>query len=374
VIGAAARRLIVSPVSLWAVGFVCFLFTLGFIDSRLAVGGLYAEDFRPTFWFPWQALRAGESPYPDAANPLADGSPFPYPPLAAELTLPLAWLPYDVAFVLFAAGLLAAAALTLWALDVRTPALWVFWLLSAPVVGTTGAGNATMLVILAVALTWRWRDRPERAAAALTAGLVLKLFVWPVWFWLLFTRRFRAAAYSAAATGVLVVGSWALIGFDGMSTYPTLLRNTSEELGSHGLLVYALTTKVASHTTASVVGLALAVAFLAAAFVRRADDRAGITFAILASLYATPILWLHYFGLLVVPAAIYGRWVWASIPLLWLGVLARTSGPRPTWLILCLVAITVAVALAPLLEGRRTRVGSLVSRQPVLRNPAFDRR
>jgi hypothetical protein len=361
----AARRLLVSPVTLWAVVLISVLFTLGFIEARFVVGGLYGEDFFPTFWQPWEALRAGVSPYPDAADPLAQGSPFPYPPLAAELTLPLSWLPYGWSYAVFAAGLLVSAALTLWALEVRRPLVWALWLLSAAVVGATGAGNATLLVILAVALTWRWRDRPALAAAALTAGLVLKLFVWPVWFWLLFTRRYRAAAYTAAATAVLMLGSWAVIGFDGLLEYPTLLRNTSEALGDRGLLAYALTAKVASHTVASAVGLGVAAALLITAFLQRANDRASITLAVLASLYASPILWLHYFGLLVVPAALYGGWAWAAIPLLWLGTLAKTGNPRPTWLILCFVAITAVVAVEALLDGRRERVPGRLPRRAV---------
>jgi hypothetical protein len=348
----AARRLLVSPVTLWAVVLISGLFTLGYIDARLVIGGLYGEDFFPTFWQPWEALRSGVSPYPDASDPLADGSPFPYPPLAAELTLPLSWLPYGWSYTVFAAGLVLAAAVTLWALEVRRPVLWALWLLSAAVVGAAGAGNATMLVVMTVALAWRWRDRPSRAAAALAAGLVLKLFVWPVLLWLLFTRRFRAAAYGAALTVVLTLGSWAVIGFDGFLEYPKLLRNTSEALGDNGLLAYALTTKTASHEVALGTGLAVALGLLAAAFARRDDDRASMTLVIVASLYATPILWLHYFGLLVVPAALYGGWAWAAIALLWVGVLAEAGNPRPAWLILCFVVITGALAARALLDGR----------------------
>ena len=370
----SARRLIVSPVTVWAVGFASFLVTLGYFESRFVVGGLYGEDFRPTFWDPWQALRSGVSPYPDPSHPLAHGSPFPYPPLAAELTLPLAWLPYRWAFAVFAAGLLASAALTLWALDVRRPARWAIWLLSAAAVGATAAGNATLFVVLAVALTWRWRDRAPLAGAALAAGLVLKLFVWPVWIWLVLTRRYRAAAYSAGLTAVLVLGSWAVIGFDGMADYPTLLRNTSEALGDNGLLLYALVTKVAGQAAAASAGLAVAAVLLVAAGAQRTNDRASMTLAVLAALYATPILWLHYFGLLVVPAALYGGLAWSAIPLLWLGTLAIAGNPRPPWLILCFVAITASVAVMAIVDGRRKRSPRPVAERSFAGDPLFTRR
>jgi Glycosyltransferase family 87 len=340
VTSATARRSIVGRVCLWLVALVSALVAIEYFEERI---GIFGYDFVPTFWEPWHAIRSGLNPYPDPVTH-AGGNPFLYPPLASELTLPLSWLPYDTAAFIFSVGLAVSAGLTLWALDVRQPALWAIWMLSAAVIGPVAAGNATLFVVLAVALTWRWRDRPTWAAAALTAGLVLKLFVWPVWLWLVFTRRYRAALYSAGATLGLVLGSWAVIGFRGLTDYPALLNNASEYLGTRGLLAYALAAKAASPTVALLAGGALATLLLAAAFLRRDDDRAAMTLALLASLYATPILWVHYFGLLIIPAALYGGWVWATIPLLALSWLSVAGAPRPSWLITCFIAITCAVA------------------------------
>lgn len=337
---AAVRRPIVGSVFLWLIALSSALVALVWTEARV---GRFGFDFVPTFWAPWHAIRAGLNPYPDPVTHAA-GNPFLYPPLAAELTLPLSWLPFDLSAAIFSLGLALAAALALTALDVREPPIWAIWMLSAAVIGPVAAGNATLFVVLAVALTWRWRDRPAWAAAALTAGLVLKLFVWPVWLWLLFTRRYRAAVYTAGATVCLLVASWAVIGFRGLADYPTLLNNASEYLGTRGLLVYALTVKVASPTLALLAGLAVAVVLLGAAFLRRDDDRASITLALLAALYATPILWVHYLGLLVLPAALYGGWVWMTIPLLASSWLTVAGAPRPGWLIACFIAITGAVA------------------------------
>jgi glycosyl transferase family 87 len=343
VTSAAIQRPSVGKVYLWLVALSSGLVAIEYFGQRLGVRR-FADDFEPTFWDPWHALRAGLNPYPDPAAPFADGNPFPYPPLAAELTLPLSWLPFGTAAVIFSAGLAVSAALTLWALNVREPALWAIWMLSAAVVGAVAGGNATLFVILAVALTWRWRDRPAWAAAALTAGIVLKLFVWPVWLWLLFTRRYRAAIYTSGATACLILASWAIIGFRGLADYPALLSNASEYLGERGLLAYALTEKVSGPTAARSAALAVATILLAGAFLRRNDDRAAITLALLAALYATPIVWLHYFGLLVIPAALYGSWVWAAIPLLALSRLTIAGAPKPSWMIVCFIAITGVVA------------------------------
>lgn len=315
-------------------------FAIDFIDQR---AGHFGYDFGPTFWAPWQAIRSGVSPYPDPATH-AGGSPFLYPPLAAEVTLPLSWLPFNAAALIFSLGLALSAGLTLWALEIRQPALWAIWMLGAAVVGPVVAGNATLILVLAIALTWRWRDRALWAATALTAALILKLFVWPVWLWLVFTRRFRAAIYTAGATLFLGLASWAVIGFRGLMDYPALLDNSTEYLGTRGLLAYALVVKAASPTVALLAGIAVATVLLAAAFLLRSDDRAAMTFVLLAALYATPILWVHYFGLLVIPAALYGGWVWATIPLLAVGWLSAAGAPRPSWMIACFIAITGAVA------------------------------
>ena len=307
----------------------------------------FAEDFDPSFWEPWKALRSGTNPYPSPIDPLADGPPFLYPPLSAELTLPLSWLPYTAAAILFALGLVVAAALTLWALDVRAPALILLWMSSAVVVGAVG-GNATLLVILGVALVWRWRDQPSRAAAALVAAICIKLFVWPIAIWLALTGRYRAAIYSCTASAILICASWTLIGFDGLLDYPTLLDSAAEELGKMGFLAYALAIKSTGHIVAVTVTLAVAGVLLFGVFRYRHDDRASFTLALLAALYATPIVWVHYFGLLIVPSVLYGGWLWAAIPLLWIFRLVDVGHPRPAWLIAAYVAITAVFALQAL--------------------------
>ena len=59
---------------------------------------------------------------------------------------------------------------------------------------------------------------------AVGAGIAAKLFLWPLLVWLLLTRRFRAAAIGAASSLVLVAGAWAVVGFQGLTQYPALLR------------------------------------------------------------------------------------------------------------------------------------------------------
>ena len=54
-------------------------------------------------------------------------------------------------------------------------------------------GNLTVLLVLPLALAWRYRDRARVVGLAVGVAVAAKLFVWPLVVWLLLTRRFRAA-------------------------------------------------------------------------------------------------------------------------------------------------------------------------------------
>ncbi len=86
--------------------------------------------------------------------------------------------------------------------------------------------------------------------------------------------------------------------------------------------VALLTDLGAPAPAARAVGLTLAMAALVACWVlgRRGDERRSFTLAIVAALLFTPIIWLHYFTLLLVPIAIVHRrlsGLWALPLLFW---------------------------------------------------------
>ena len=96
--------------------------------------------------------------------------------------------------------------------------------LDRPVVDSLSLGAISSMLLLGVALAWRYRDRAYVAGAATAVTAVAKVFVWPLFVWLLATRRFRAALVAAVASVLLVVGGWAVIGFAGLGGYPHLLQ------------------------------------------------------------------------------------------------------------------------------------------------------
>src|SRR5262249_55744829 len=128
----------------------------------------------------------------------------------------------------------------------------------------------------------------------------------------------------------------------------------TRQLGQLGLLAYALAVKSVSHDLALVVTLTVAALLVAGAVRRRDDDLASYTLIAVATLYATPIVWGDYFGLLIVPAALYGGWLWAAIPLLWVTRLADAGHSRPSWLIAGYLAITALFVFRALRPEHRS--------------------
>ena len=243
---------------------------------------------------------------------LADQT-YAYPPLLAFLLAPLHPLGAGAATVVWLAISLAAMAGALWLLGVRD---WRCYALAALFPFTRSAvdlGTIAPLLLLAVAAAWRWRDRVVEPAVAVGAAVALKLFVWPVAVWLALTRRITAAVAAVGFMLAFVLVPWAAIGFAGLGDYSHLLRRLSHDEASSSYSVVALT--VRAHLPVGVgyaMGLIAAAVLLAAALwvardeTRSSRDRdvAVLTLSLAAALAASPIVWVHYFLLLLVPLAL----------------------------------------------------------------------
>jgi hypothetical protein len=297
------------------------------------------SDFRGTLWDPGHAIRAGHSPYPPAHGPLG-GSPSDYPPFPIlVLGVPLSLLPFKLASAVWGSILAGCVALALRALGVRDWRCYAVALLSFPVLIGVFYGNATLLVLLLVALGWRYRDDPWRGGLAIAAAVAMKLFALPLFVWLAFTRRFRAFAVAAVSALVVTFGCWAAIGFDGLRRYPHILSRVVDEEGTHGVSVYAFAARLGTgQTLAQLVALLVAVAVLV-------HRRGRFDSAIFASLVASSLIWEHYFSLLFVVAAIAATdlsWTWL-LPVLLAPAVAYVGQDRPLWLPVLYVCVAVAV-------------------------------
>jgi len=226
-------------------------------------------------------------------------------------------------------------------------------ILSAPAMNSLALGALTSFLLLGAALAWRYRDVPAVAAIATSFTAILKLFLWPLGVWLLATRRFRAAAACVAVSVVLLLGGWAIIDFAGLRAYPTLVHVLERVEGPVSYSVVALLGL--SGTVATAFSVTISLAFVAGIFLaaRGADgDRRAFAVAALASLVATPLLWLHYLLLLLVPIALYRprlSGLWFLPLLLWLTPATHSQGV--TWRIALALGVLAVVAVSTLCEG-----------------------
>jgi Glycosyltransferase family 87 len=320
-----------------------------------------AFDFRP-FYRAAGAILDGRSPYPAEDDPLtAESGAYVYPPLPGLIAVPLRALPLTAAGLVVMLLLTGAVLATLRALDVRDWRCYGVVFLWPPVLSAIQTGNVTLLLGLCAALVWRFRESVAPPAALVGVTLAAKFFLWPLVAWLAATRRVAAAAIAVAIGLVLLVVTWAAIGFAGLADYPELMRRLQDSIGedSYTLHVVALDSGL-SDGVARAVWLAGGLALLTAMVVvgRGGDERRAFVLALGAALALTPIVWLHYFALLVVVVAVMRP----RFGILWLVPLAMVLTPgsgHPTpfetaWT-LGITALIIGLALRQPISEAATR-------------------
>jgi Glycosyltransferase family 87 len=283
-------------------------------------------DFEANVWRPGLALLHGASPYPKPElSALVGHATFLYPPPLLYFDAPFALLPHAVARTLFFVLTAAVTPLALWLIGVGDRRVHLVAGLSFPVWYAIIFGNPTVLLLVPVACAWRYRDHPWGAGLAVGCAVAFKLIVWPLGLWLLVTRRFKSTGIAIATSIVLVFGSWATIGFKGLSDYPHLIRMFSETTAApRAFTISTLGGKLGlassvAHGLQWACGLMLLAAVVALAS-RVQGDRRSFSMAIATALVITPVVELWYLALLLVPLALacptYSRpwslvrWAW----------------------------------------------------------------
>ena len=230
-----------------------------------------------------------------------------YPPVTAMVVAPFTALSIDagaVAFCIFLILVFCVALASVGVRDWRCYGLAFAW---PPVLEGVATGNITFLMVLAAALTWRYRDSARAAGASLGLGLALKLVLWPVVMWLAATRRVKAGVWAVGLCAGVVLLSWAVIGFDGFLDYPRLLRRLTRLTERDGYSAYALGLDAGLPSEAArLLWFTVAVCLLSAVVVlgRRRSDRASFAVALAAVVACTPIVWLHYLSFVVLAMAV----------------------------------------------------------------------
>jgi alpha-1,2-mannosyltransferase len=338
------------------------VFTLGVVGHR------FAFDFH-TYWSSTRAVLDGRSPYPrpstiaTAHSNTGDYEFFVYPPPFALALTPLAAMPFAVAAALYTVFLLACVAGALRVLGVEDWRCYGVAFAIVPVLSSLRLGEITPILLLLVALAWRYRDRWPAAGAAVGGAVVLKLFLWPLVVWLLVTRRWKAAAAACGGGVAATAVAWAAMSFRGLGDYATLLRDLArlEARQSYSLVALAYRFHLPDP---QVSWLALAMALVGALVLvcvrerRAAFDVRAYSVAVCVALLLTPILWLNYGALLAAPIALSSprlsvRW---ALPLaLWLSPFPLAAR-HASWHLWIVLATVVAVAASPV-SKRRLRAG-----------------
>jgi Glycosyltransferase family 87 len=328
----------------------------------------FAVDFHH-YWLSGTYVLHGRSPFPpptpDAALLLHSYPAGPYPAPVPVFFAPFGLLPAWLGDALFTAALIVALVLALHLAGVRDWRCYGAAFLWAPVAFGIQTANLTLLLLLGLALLWRLRDKVLGTAIVLGSVISLKLFLWPLVVWLLATRRYMAAVWSVILAVLIMLLSWAILGFAGFQDYPRVARIYARLFGPSTYTPSALLEKMGvAGSWLTIGGLAIGVAALGAIIIaarRSRSDKAAFTFAVGAALLCTPIVWLHYFALLLVPLAVLSpvfSIAWALPVILW--ACPGGATPTSTWkLALPLVVCSVTLLWAYHDEWMRRRVHRL---------------
>ena len=322
-------------------------------------------DFR-AFWQAGRDVIEGVSPYP-APDEIEAGSvavqEFVYPPPVALLMVPFAVVRFEVAAAVFTLLLIAATALTLRSLEVRDWRCYGAVFGSIVVLGGLRLGAVTPLLALGLAVAWRFRNRRVVLACVLAALVVAKLFLWPVLVWAVLTGRRAATALAIGIGASSALIAWAVLDFKGLAEYPELLRRVAETQFEKSYSVAAFAASLGlPDTLALAIPVALvpiAIAAIALVSRRPNGDATAFVTAITAALLLSPLVWLHYFALLVAVIALTHRqfaWAWLLLLAYWVVPFQETSAE--TWRIavgLGLALVVWAVAVQQATDQARTR-------------------
>jgi hypothetical protein len=328
-----------------------------YVAARAVTGDRRATNFL-SFWQAGRTVLRGQSPYPlvDSLPAVADRlafSPFVYPAPAAFWLVPLAILPFALAKTLFLVLNLGSIVLALRLMGVRDWRCHAAAFASVPVVAGASLGTFSPLLLLGAAAAWRYRATTLRLGSVVAVLIVAKLFLWPLWLWLVYTRRFRAAVLSATVGFTLIIGAWWGIGFAGLGQYPRLLSRMTELVGANSYSSYALLHSAGLSGATSqqllLAGGAVLVVLAAWRFAAiRTDERAFVG-ALGLALLLTPILWPHYLVLVYIPISLLRRTfspLWLVPLLIWFDGHAWSYGAPiriVPFLMLCAVPFVLAL-------------------------------
>jgi len=174
----------------------------------------YVDQDRLALDFHWELypqaelVRSGEHAFDEPDAYLEDRANLIWPIAAVLPVVPLTVVGPDAAdwvVTFLCIGALVAALLVLGVRDWRVYGVTLLW---PSVIDAIQTGNASLPLVLLVALAWRYRDRASIAGGAVGVGIAVKFFLWPLGVWLAAIGKARetlvAAAFARPPTDVAV--------------------------------------------------------------------------------------------------------------------------------------------------------------------------
>ncbi len=298
----------------------------------------------------WLTRRDGRSPvdfqaYYDAAVRLvATGSPYQartldgpwhsgtaglyvYSPVLSLALVPLTSLGLSAATAVWLVFRLVLLGLTCGLMPVPRSiklAIFAVAIVSAPVIYDLEFGNVSLIVTFLAVVCWRWLDKPI-GSLAIAASLTIRPWIGVVAGWWVLRRQWRALIWLAGSLLVIVAVSLPFVGLRPWLEWVQVLRNVSYEMGVHdnhefGSTMLRLGLPQSLAFVFLVCGYVMAVGAILLSL--RRDVAISFAVTLTATLLLSPLMWVHYLTILIVPAALgaaYGRRLFLLVPLLaWL--------------------------------------------------------
>ena len=329
--------------ALWRVGSIVVFAVLPALTlvTMLAVGlsdDSLSADFHHEIYPQAKQILDGVNPYPPPDFDPTVGANYIWPPLVVYLLSPLTVLPLGAADVVMLVLGLACIAASLWIVGLRDWRVYGLVALWPQVAGEMRVSHLTAPICLLLALAWRSRDRKLAPGALIGFATAAKFFVWPLGVWLAATRRDAAAVLAAGIAGASLL---LVLPYVSIDDYARALLQLGRGFDQDSYTLFGLLVQSgASETAGRVVMWTCGLLLLAATWRYR-----SFTLAIAAALTISPIVWLDYFALAVVPLAIARprlSWIW-FLPLATWGLRGAGLDIGDPWDITRLLAVFAVV-------------------------------
>ncbi len=328
--------------------------------TMLAVGlsdDSLSADFHHEIYPQAKAMLEGHNPYPPADFDPTVAPNFIWPPLVAYLAAPFTALPVgaaDVVVLLIGLGCMAAA---LWLVGLRDWRVYGLVALWPQVAGEMRVSHLTAPICLLLAVAWHSRDRRYSPGVAIGLAAAVKFFVWPLGIWLAATGRHAATVLAA---GIAAASLLLLLPYVSIDHYARSLLQLGRGFDQDSYTLFGfLVQGGVSETTGRVAMWAVGLVLLAAAWRYR-----SFALAVAAALTLSPIVWLDYFAVAMIPLAIARprlSWIW-FLPLATWGLSGAGLGIGDSWDIArLLVVFAVVFAVAFRDEPDRARAAATVT-------------